>query len=142
MSQESLRILTMLAEGKITVAEADQLLQAVSGAQNPSHEPQPPSAGSSPRYLHIHITDAGQNGGKPEEINVRIPLQLVRAGIKLKSLLPEEARDKITGALHDKGISIDLNDLRGDSIEELLAALSDLSIDINQGEGKVRIFCE
>ena len=144
MSQERQRVLKMLAEGKITVSEAERLLDALAQAEKAEASGGAQRAGGSasakaPKYLRIQV-DEGPTGDK---VHIRVPLKLLRAGIKLKSLLgllPKEA----STALEAKGI--DLSAVSEEKIEELMAALSELSIDVDSREGhdqeKVRIFCE
>lgn len=73
MREERVRILELLQAGKITVEEAEQLLDALGPAGEqaaPSGEaaPAPPQAGS--RRLCIRITDL--RSGK-QKVNVRLP---------------------------------------------------------------------
>ena len=63
-------------------------------------------------------------------------------GIKLGSLMPERARSKLSGKLNEKGLDINLNDLDAKSLDALIESLGDLSIDVEDGQDKVRIFCE
>jgi membrane peptidoglycan carboxypeptidase len=137
MNEERIKILEMLGAGKITAAEADALLRAVEPAASV------PSAAAAtttrtPRYLRVQIDSAGTN------VNVRVPLQLVRSGIKIASLMPEDVQDKVTGALKSKGLDIDLGRAKGEDIDALIESLSELTMEIDEGDGgdKVRIFCE
>ena len=74
--------------------------------------------------------------------NVRLPFQLLRAGVKLASLIPPQARLKVSGALHQQGVNLDLNELKPEKLEELIYQLKDLTVDIDDEKSKVRIFCE
>ncbi len=70
-------------------------------------------------------------------------MSLIRAGIKLTSLIPSEARDKVNLALHEKGIDFDERNLKPEEIEELIGALSDLEVDVISKTGeKVKVFVE
>jgi hypothetical protein len=72
-----------------------------------------------------------------------VPLSLVRAGIKLTSLIPPEAMDKINGALKDKGINFDVRSIKSEDIEELIEALGELEVDVLSARGeKVKVFVE
>ena len=143
MSEERSRVLTMLAEGKITVAEAEQLLNAI-GAGGGHAEARPdawgsaPGAKGKPRYLRVVVN--GEGGG--DKVNIRVPLQLFRAGIKLSALLPEQAKEKMGPALRDKGIDLDLRHAKPEDIEELIDALTELTVDVNDEKEQVRIYCE
>lgn len=136
MSEERKKVLEMLAEGKITSDEAERLLEKL-GPQGDEPRPvrveTPDSRRSGvPKYLRVLVDST--DGDK---VNIRVPLALVRTGIKLSTMLPSEASAK----LKDKGIDLgQLSELQGD---ELLKALEDLTVDVDSSDGDtVRIFCE
>ncbi|NLT54364.1 MAG: DUF2089 domain-containing protein [Actinomycetales bacterium] len=145
MSEERRQILQMLAEGQVTADEADRLLDALG-------EPGTPTAPSGvqdtppkhrPRYLRVMVDERDGEEG-PTHVNVRVPMQLLRAGVRLASLIPEVARDPINQALAKQGITYDVAQLRPADLEDLVEHLSDLSVDVDQNEGqvKVRVFAE
>jgi len=138
MSEERKQILTMLAQGKITVDEAERLLEATQQDMSTERSEPRRDAQSTPKFLHVHVDDA-EDG---EKINIRIPFQLIRAGMKLKALIPAHAQAKVSCALKHKGVAFDLDALDHDTIEELLANLADLTVDVDGPDEKVRIFCE
>lgn len=135
MANERQRILTMLAEGKITVDEAERLLQAVGPADADPSAPSPQAVEvrptARPKYLRIQVDD-----GDASKVNIRVPLDLIRAGVKLSSLLPKKARDALAG----KGI--DLETKGKQAVEAIIDVLSELAIDVEDGDEKVRIYCE
>jgi hypothetical protein len=142
MSEEQRRVLTMLSEGKIGVDDAQRLLAALDSGPG-----QPPAGGAaavpapaSRRFLRVHI-DAQDDHAK---IDVRVPLQVLRAGVRLTSLLPSQARARIDQALSEQGIGVDLSQLKPDNIDEFIAALGESTVDIDAAEdgAKVRVFCE
>jgi hypothetical protein len=139
MSNERARILKMLAEGKISVDEAGELLDALSTATAAAETPVAAATGK-PKYLRVQV-DPGNRAGK-EKVNIRVPLQLIRAGAKLTSIIPGEAREKVNRALREKGVEVDLNDLSSGGMDGIIEALTELSIDVDDGDEKVRIFCE
>lgn len=139
MSEDRQRILKMLADGKISVAEAESLLDALK--QRSSEEGiQTEREKKVLKYLRIQV-DPGAHGGK-EKVNIRVPLQLIRAGAKLASVIPSDARDKANQALHEKGVGFDLNDLTGENLDKVIETLGELSIDVDSEDEKVKIFCE
>ena len=75
-------------------------------------------------------------------MNIRVPVALLRAGMKFKSLLPREASDKIDSALHDKGIDFNLKNLKDEDFEAFIQALSELEVDVDADNSKVRITAE
>ena len=73
---------------------------------------------------------------------MRVPLALIRAGVKLTSLVPDEVADKMDTAMKEKGINFNLRNLKEEDIEQLVEALSDLEVDIEGGRGKVNVYAE
>lgn len=145
MSQERKQILDMLAAGKINADEAERLLDALAqsseaGGENRVNEENEPKS-KIPKYLFVQIDPDPVNGNKKERVNIKIPLALIRAGIKLSSLIPEKGKINIKEKLAAKGIDIDIDKLDGESLDEILVALSDMSIDVEDGGEKIRIYC-
>jgi hypothetical protein len=94
----------------------------------------PPGPFGGPRF---------HEGDPPERVNVRIPISLIKAGIKMKALIPPEAKDKINEALKDKGIDFNIDTVKNEDIEELIEALDDMEIDIDGGHGeKIKVYVE
>ncbi len=139
MSEERRKILNMLAGGKITASDAEKLLDALN-KREPAEEKEKPTVKRKMKCLKIEVKPKGDN--KKEKVNITIPLQVIRAGIKLGAVLPSGAKDKVNEALREKGISLDVNELKGDSIEGILESLSEMSIDVDDDDESVRIFCE
>ncbi|MHB0998136.1 MAG: SHOCT-like domain-containing protein [Armatimonadota bacterium] len=143
MSEDRIRILEMLKQGKITVDEAEQLLDALQG-QAGTGDTQICSTDTSaagkpkPKYLRVVVDD------NEDHVNIRVPLGLVRAGIKLGAFIPTEAQEKIQHSLSEKGLNIDLANMKADTFDTLIDSLSDLNIDVNEKDSNtvVRIFCE
>ena len=132
----------MLAEGKITVEEAERLLSLVdqpagadTGGTENSEVRKP-----APKYLRVVIG----NGDDPqsEHVNIRVPMGLIRAGVKLASVLPSNATSKVNEKLKEKGVDIDLGKIKAEDLENLVDSLSDLEVDIQDGKEKVRIYVE
>jgi hypothetical protein len=131
MSEERKKILEMLAAGKVTAEEAERLIAALETADKRERTTQtPPSPGSKPRYLRVVVDDT------EHRVNVRVPLKLIRAGIKLSALIPKQAVD---AAREEAGI--DLSQITPENLDEIVDNLEDFSVDID-GKEKVRVFCE
>jgi len=141
MTEDRRRILDMLAQGKITVEEADKLLSAISEPSGDSESHDKEQRKDFPKYLRV-VVEPGPESVKKEKVNIRVPFQLLRAGIKLASLIPGDAQAKIETHLKEKGIDMDLSNIKSDNLEELLIHLNDLTVDVDSKEEKVRIFCE
>ncbi len=85
-SQERMRILSMLQEGKITADEASKLLTALGQSTTKA---KPRSSGRAPHQLRVRITDA--NSGR-NKVNVTIPMGLVNIGLKMGArFIPSDA---------------------------------------------------
>jgi hypothetical protein len=73
--------------GKITVNEADQLLRAIA-------EPAPGAAASGPddaarpalRWVRIALHKQAKEGHKDKDVNIRVPISIVRSGMRLGAL--------------------------------------------------------
>lgn len=76
-TEERLKILQMLEEGKITAEEAAALLRAL-GGRKPG--PAGPGPTGEARFFRVHVTDIGSGKSK---VNITIPLQLVKVGLHI-----------------------------------------------------------
>jgi hypothetical protein len=141
MNEQRRQILQMLAEGKITADEAERLIDALEQERPES----PPGAVSRPKarpkYLRVIVND-NSGGEGASRVNVRVPLQLLRAGVRLTSLVPPQALTKLNAELDKSGVPIDLTQLKPQHIEELIEQLDELTIDVDDADSKVQVFCE
>lgn len=142
MSEDRRTILNMLSQGKITPEEAERLLAAVeAGCGAARAEPTADAPKAKPKYLRVAV-DTDKHG-EPTRVNVRVPMQLLRAGVRLSSIIPPEARERVNEAMRRQGhTSFDLNSLKPENLEELVEQLNDLTVDVDQDHTKVRIYCE
>jgi hypothetical protein len=136
----------MMAEGKLNAAEAEALLDALSknnnNAQLLATRPQPPqpAAPADPKYLRVLVESV--EDGKPSKVNVRVPFELIRAGMRLTALIPMVASEPVNRALKENGVDIDISKLKPEDFEALVAHLRELEVDVDNGREKVRVFCE
>ena|SRR5437870_10246597 len=143
-NEERARVLRMVAEGKVSPVEAEDLLAALDAAPGaasrstgpsaafgpgsipaPPVPPDPPRMGMPRRSLVIQIKGSGDS-----KVNVRIPLSLARAAGKF---IPRQAQQQL--AAYD----IDL--------ERLLSGLGNAEgngtlVEIKDGDDEVRIAVE
>jgi len=126
MSDDRRAVLDMLAAGKITAEEADRLLDALDR----------PEKTAKPKYLRV-VVDSDSRRDDAPKVNIRVPMQLLRAGVKLASLMPAQAQVRVSHVLHERGI--DLSDIKPENLEDVIEHLGDVSVDVGE---KVRIFCE
>ncbi len=134
MSDSRMKILEMLSEGKITADEASSLLEKVSTAENVTDASveKNETDRTLPRYLRVVVDSA--DGDK---VNVKVPMSLIKTGIKLSALIPADAAD----AVKDQGI--DLAVLRDLPTDELVEALRELEVNVDSADGDtVRVFTE
>jgi hypothetical protein len=157
MSDYKKKVLEMLAKNKISADDAYRLLSAVDGSEgghdsaghaNAGHENaagKGPEIKVKPKYLRVTVTPGENQTDQehPERVNVRIPMSLIRAGLKLTSLIPPDALDKANNALKDKGINFDVRSIKPEDLEELIEALGDMQVDVEGRKGeKVKVFVE
>lgn len=140
MNEDRRRILGMLAEGKITADEAERLIAAL---ERPGPPPGSavPRVGRSPKYLRVEV-DADEGDGRPKKVNVRVPMNLLRAGVRLGALVPPQARDKVNAAMARQGLDFDINQLRPENVEALIEQLGELTVDMDNERARVRVYCE
>jgi hypothetical protein len=145
MAEERARVLEMLAKGTISAQEAAKLLDALeangvgAGAQaSAAVAPQAPPSKGPVRFLRVTVkSQAG------DDVNVRIPLGLLRAGMKLTSLIPREAMQKLSTRMSDSGVPLDLAALKQGDIEPLIESLGEMEVSVDSSNGDmVRVFCE
>ena len=144
MNDDRRSILEMLATGRITADEAERLLSALDRNHGPAafaSEPGYPANRAKARYLRVQV-DTDEPGEGATKVNIRVPMQLLRAGVRLSSLIPPKARDEVNAAMREQGIPFDINQLKPENLEDLVEQLSDLTVDVDQEKTKVRIFCE
>lgn len=140
MSEDRKRVLEMLATGKVTVDEAERLLSALGDAP-PSPSASDAAAAAPPRpgrFFRVVVTKTG-NEGPGKNVDIRIPLSLVKGGMRLGAMIPG-CGEAVTERLKKQGINLDVTKLDPD---QLVAALHDLGeMDIDDGKSHVRISYE
>ncbi|RFU39922.1 hypothetical protein DZF91_19725 [Actinomadura logoneensis] len=143
MNEQRRQILRMLAEGTITPDEAERLIAALERERPASPPADGPQPAPRPKYLRVLVnaTD-GMGGDEPVRINIRIPLQLLRAGVRLASLIPTPALVKANAALDRSGVPIDLTELKPQHLEDLIEQLGEVEVDIDDPDATVQVFCE
>ena len=145
MTEERRQILEMLAEGKINADEADRLLGALGGASSTATATATAvQTKPLPKFIRVMVDSKDRKDGKPVHINVRVPIMLLRAGVRLASLIPPQAQEKVNQELRKNGMDFDVSQIKPENINELIDQLQALSIDIDHEEDdvKIRIFCE
>jgi hypothetical protein len=138
MDTDRRSILQMLADGKVSADEAERLLSAM---ERGGPAPARPASNGAPKYLRV-LVDADDAASGPTKVNIRVPMALLRAGVRLTSLIPPLAREQINAEMAKGGVPFDIGQMRPENLEEMLDQLSDLQVDVDQERTKVRVFCE
>jgi hypothetical protein len=134
MSEETRKVLEMLSSGKINVQEAEQLLQAVKASNESAEEKT-----AEPRYFRILVNKPARDGKKAEAMNIRVPITVIRGGLRLGSLFPGMlAKKKIPLA---NGTELDLSKVTYTDLEAMIKDIGELTVDVD-GDAQVRIRCE
>src|SRR4051812_8767651 len=144
MSDDTRRILDLLAQGKITVDEADQLLRAMSASSDDAHAgaatSREPSA--TPRYVRITVHKTAKDDRRDKDVNIRVPIGVVKSGMRLGALIPGFPGDAVSARLRERGIDVDFSKLDTAAFEQVLKQLGDTNIEVDSGKAQVRISCE
>jgi SHOCT-like domain len=141
MNEERRKILDMVAQGKITAEEAEKLLDAVGAPASGAGAMETDAAGHRAwRYLRVQV-EPGPASESRDRVNIRVPFKLIRAGLKFAAFIPREAQGKVSQALKEKGMDIDLARITPKDLEDIVANLDDMTVEVD-GKDKVRIFCE
>jgi len=144
MSEDRRQVLEMLAAGQVTADEAERLIAALENRSGvPDGNRSESLRATAPKYLRVLVDMEDEKDG-PVKVNARVPLQLLRAGVRLASLVPAVAQDRINDELHKQGLALDLSQIKPENLEELIDQLRDLTVDVDQRKDavKVRVFCE
>ncbi len=136
MNDTRRQILDMLAQGKINSDEAERLIAALERGDLST----PRDTGAA-KYLRV-LVDANDPLDGPTKVNVRVPMQLLRAGVRLTGVIPDRAREQVNEALRKEGIPFDINKITPENLEDLVEQLRDLTVDVDNENAKVRVFCE
>ena len=139
------KILDMLAENKITAEEAERLLSLVDeGKSEPEYKDvKDINPLKNLKYLRVVIKTIPNPNYQPangdiftndddddENVNIRVPMTLLRAGMKLTSIIPPSAYNQVDSSLKEKGIDFDLRNIKPENIEELISAMGDLEVNV------------
>jgi hypothetical protein len=142
MSDETRRVLDLLAQNKITVDEADQLLRAMkeplADAASAKVDGDTPRA----RYIRIAVHKLSRDCDTDKDVNIRVPIAIVKSGMRLGAMLPGIVGDKLTAHLRERGLDVDLSKLDPAAIEAVLGEIGNVGIDVDSAKAQVRITCE
>jgi len=154
------KILDMLADKKITTEEAERLLSLL-GDEKEETETKDVKNGNplkNLKYLRVVVKTIPNRAYQPvtgetltdddddDNVNIRVPMTLIRAGMKLTSIIPPSAYNQVDSTLKEKGLDFDLRNIKPENIEELIAALGDLEVNVESKNKRknttVRVYAE
>ena len=148
MSENQRKILEMLANKEISIDEAHRLLSVLEpGGSTPGGTPEAEAAARTKgKYLRIKVAPGPEHehDDDAERVNVRIPVSLIRSGMKFTSVLPvrPEVRDKINEVLREKGMDFDMRNLKPEDLDQIIEAMSELEVKVVSGKEVVKVFAE
>jgi len=154
MSDDTRRILELLAQGKVTVDEANRLIDAVAAPATPATAPAAGAGADAgerpmPRWIRINVFKQPKEGKPVKEVNIRVPIAVVRGGMRLGAIIATFAGEKAAQRMKDRGIDLDLSKINGDfsrmngaEFEAFIKSLDDMNIEVDDGKSQVRITCE
>ena len=144
MADNRKKILEMLSKGKIDIDEALKLLDLVEQPETSDRgEAESGEGKKKPKYLRVVVEPSdSQAGPDADRVNIRVPMTLLYAGVKLTTLIPHHAVNHVNRALSDKGIDMDLRNLKPEDLEPLIDALGDMEVEVQSGKENVHIFVE
>jgi hypothetical protein len=133
MSEDTRRVLEMLSQGKVTVQEAEQLLHAVaSGEATGEKKPEP-------RYFRILFNRPPRDGKKAENVNIKVPMTVVRGGLRIGALFPGILASKKVQL--GNGAEFDLSKVTYADLEAMIKDIGEVTVDVD-GDAQVRIRTE
>ena len=143
MGENQKRILQMLAEGKITVDEASRLLALIGVETVGEFQTPPRETKSNAKYLYVKVDPkAGRETKENPKVNVRVPVSLIRSGMKLTALIPPQVADEINKGLGDKGLNFDIRNMKDEYVEQLIEALRNTEIMVDSTEAEIKVYAE
>ena len=142
MTEETRKVLEMLSNGKINVQEAEQLLQAVATPGRPEEGKAEGKADrkAEPRYFRILVNKPAREGKRAENVNIRVPMTVVRGGLRLSALLPGMLGKKKIQL--ENGEELDLSKVQYSDLEAMIKDIGELTVDVDGDDTQVRIRCE
>ena len=146
------RVLDMLSQAKISIDDADRLIKAMkterpadTAAADPASDSRPPV-----RWFRINIhKPAKDEAHKPKDVNIRVPIAVVKGGMRLGAIIATFAGEKAALRMKERGLDLDLSTINGDlsrmngvEFDTFMKSLDEMNIEIDDGRSQVRITAE
>ncbi|MDD5018449.1 MAG: hypothetical protein PHO15_10150 [Eubacteriales bacterium] len=102
MNEETLKVLEMVKNGKITPEEGEKLLSAIGRSDDKQKK--------NPKYtmLRIRVDANDPNMEEQAKVNINVPLAIAKKAAGLLSLVPKKTKAE----LEEKGIDLDAINLK------------------------------
>jgi hypothetical protein len=136
MSEETMRVLQMVKDGKITPEEGEKLISAMDESDAPRQKK------TKYTMLRVRVDVADPKKSEQAKVTINVPLTLAKKAAGLLSLVPKDTKAELS----DQGIDLDGIDLKeliemfedGEITEELV------TVDAGDDEkgAKVRIYVD
>lgn len=151
MNEEIRSILNLLAEGRISVEQAQQLMDAVNRAAQPRQLPAgsfessnapPPKAtpnDTAAQFLRIKVNKLAYEDRPAKEVNIRVPVSLMSSGMRLGSIIQGFGGERVKEKMRERGI--DLSQLDNARLNEFLKK-GQLLVDVEDGKSHIQVSCE
>lgn len=141
MNEERMQILNMVAEGKITPQEGEQLLAALDPPEGKPRESVIPMERGEGEIKYLFVKVEPKPGApNAEMVNIRVPLALVKAGIDFMKLIPQEAQSSVSDAMGKSGVNWDPSILKNLDYDGLVQIMAELNVDIETSEQTVKVY--
>jgi hypothetical protein len=106
MNEETMKVLEMVKEGKITIEEGEKLLAAMRQSE-PEAEPQKQRK-SKYSMLRIRVNANDPDKAEDAKVSLNVPLKLAKKAAGLLALVPKDTKRD----LNEKGIDLDSINIR------------------------------
>ena len=104
-------------------------------------ESQPPISQKDLKQIIIQVEPKDKENSLADTVNVKVPVQALKAGVKLSSFLPDHAKDRVAEALQTKGFDFDTL-LKSEEIDLFVASLTGLNVVVETDDAKITIYLE
>ena len=105
----------LVSQSKITVDEAEQLMRAVGASDATRAGCRRCGAPGGEAALDPHPDpEAAKEGREAKEVNIRVPIAVVRGGMRLGAIIATFASKKAANRMKERGIDLDLSKIHGD----------------------------
>ncbi len=102
---------------------------------------QSPPPDRDPRQIIIQFEPEEKENGQTGAVTIKVPIQVLKAGVKFSSFLPDHTKDRVTEALQTRGFDLDSLQSRED-IDIFVAALSGLKVVVEKQDARVTLYLD